>query len=108
MCFDHCRLLEHALGMKPCLEHEDAKDSLSEYWYNMDNIPAYKIANPQIWKQSGIGLRVCLDFQIGQINIKAFGSRGRYPRMKGNMSWSQAPGQLRKGAEGEIGRGGSF
>ena len=51
ICFEHCQLLKIVLKMKSCIFHDDIKNSLIDYWYNLNDISAYKIVNPSIWKK---------------------------------------------------------
>ena len=51
ICFEHCQLLKIILKMKSCIFHDDIKNSLVDYWYNLNDISAYKIVNPSIWKK---------------------------------------------------------
>ena len=51
ICFEHCQLLKIVLKIKSCIFHDDIKNSLIDYWYNLNDISTYKIVNLSIWKK---------------------------------------------------------
>ena len=67
------------LKMKSCNFHGNIKNSLVNYWYNLNNISAYKIANSLMWKKK---------MQIW--NNKKLCHR------KKKMSWNENKNQIKK------------